>query len=203
MAARAHIPDAAPQRVTLDEFYAITGDRRAEVVDGVIVYLDLDLERDAVTGASLRHGSVTTRLAAALGAHVYPGGLGELFDGSTGFVLRRSPPLVRCPDVGFVRAERLPGGVPPGPLELAPDLAVEVLSPSNTAAEMTRKLADYFGHGTRIVWLVDPDAREVTVYSAGAIPRLLHDTDTLDGGDVLPGFSTPVAALFAGLAPRA
>jgi Uma2 family endonuclease len=106
--------------------------------------------------------------------------------------------------VAFVQASRLTGGVPGrGYLPLAPDLAVEILSPSNTAAEMARKLADYFGHGTRLVWLVDPDAREITVHAAGAIPRLLRDADTLDGGDVLPGFSTPVAALFAGLAPRA
>jgi Uma2 family endonuclease len=92
------------------------------------------------------------------------GELGELFSEQTGFILRRRPDVVRCPDVAFVAAARLPGGVRDGALELAPDLAVEVLSPSNTAREMLRTLNDY-----------------------------------LDGGAVLPGFSSPVAAMFAGL----
>src|SRR5689334_25335952 len=110
MAAPARLPDPAPERVTLEQFHAITGDRRAELVDGVIVYLDLDLERDVMTGASLRHGSVTTRLMAALATHVHPRELGELFDSSTGFLLRKEPPLVRCPDVAFVAAARIVPG---------------------------------------------------------------------------------------------
>jgi Uma2 family endonuclease len=181
--------------MTAEELEALGPDFMGELVDGVLVPM-------SPTAGS--HGSIAMRLAGALSAHVYSAGLGELFDSSTGFLLRRNPDLVRGPDVAFVQASRLAGGVPRrGYLPLAPDLAVEIISPSNTAAEMSRKLTDYLGHGTRLVWIVDPDAEEVTVYTAGSIPRLLGDADTLDGGDVLPGFSTPVATLFAGLAPRA
>jgi Uma2 family endonuclease len=188
-------PDGAPRLMTVEELEALGPDFFGELVDGVLVPM-------SPTAGS--HGSIAMRLAGALWPHVYPAGLGELFDSSTGFLLRRDPDLVRSPDVAFVQASHLAGGVPRrGYLPLAPDLAVEIVSPSNTAAEMVRKLADYFGHGTRIVWIVDPDADEVTVYAANAIPRLLRDADTLDGSDVIPGFSTPVAALFAGLAPRA
>jgi Uma2 family endonuclease len=188
-------PLDAPRLMTAEELEALGPDFIGELVDGVLVPM-------SPTAGS--HGSIGMRLAILLGPFVLEHGLGELFDSSTGFLLRRNPDLVRSPDVAFVQASRLAGGVPlRGYLPLAPDLAVEIISPSNTAAEMTRKLADYFGHGTRAVWLVDPNEREVTVYPAGAIPRLLGEGDTLDGGDVLPGFSTPVAALFAGLAPRA
>ena len=194
MAAAAR-PHDAPRLVTAEELEALGDAFVGELVDGVLVPL-------SPTAGS--HGSIATRLTIVLGSFVLEHGLGEVFDSSTGFLLRRNPDLVRSPDVAFVQASRLPGGVPlRGYVPLAPDLAVEILSPSNTAAEMARKLADYFGHGTRIVWLVDPDAREVTVHAASAIPRQLGDADTLDGGDVLPGCSTPVAALFAGLAPRA
>jgi len=188
-------PQDAARLMTAEELEALGDDFFGELVEGVLIPM-------SPTAGS--HGSIATRLTIVLGAFVVERSLGELFDSSTGFLLRRDPDTVRSPDVAFVAASRLPDGVPHrGYLGLAPDLAVEILSPSNTAAEMTRELADYFGHGTRLVWIVDPDAREVTVYAAGAIPRLLRATDTLDGGDLLPGFTTPVATLFAGLAPRA
>ena len=187
-------PQDAPRLMTAEELEALGPDFFGELVDGVLV---------PTSPSAGSHGSIAMRLAIVLGPFVLEHALGELFDSSTGFVLRRNPDLVRSPDVAFVAASRLAAGVPRrGFLPMAPDLAVEILSPSNTASEMTRKLADYFGHGTRAVWLVDPDAEELTVYAASAIPRRLHGRDTLDGGDVLPGFATPVAALFAGLAPR-
>jgi Uma2 family endonuclease len=177
--------------MTAEELFALGDDVMGELVDGVFV---------PMTPAGGPHGSINMRLAAALGAFVYPRELGELFSEQTGFVLRRRPDVVRCPDVAFVAAARLPGGVRGGFLELAPDLAVEVLSSSNTAAEVLRKLNDYLGHGVRLVWIVDPDARTTAVHAPDASPRWLTSADTLDGGDVLPGFTMPVASLFAGLA---
>jgi Uma2 family endonuclease len=108
---------------------------------------------------------------------------------------------VRIPDVAFTSWDRLPGRRRPGspvPL-LAPDLAVEVLSRSNTPGEMALKRQDYFTAGVRLVWEIDPEARTVVVYTSPTHAVTLGLADTLDGGLVLPGFTLPVQELFAEL----
>jgi Uma2 family endonuclease len=114
-------------------------------------------------------------------------------------MLRLAAGLVRIPDVSFVSWDRLAGhDLPAEPIpDLAPDLAVEVLSESNTAREMTRKVAEYFRAGTRLVWLADPKTRTVRVYTSPGRSKLLREDQTLDGGTVLPGFSPPLAQWFA------
>ena len=109
--------------------------------------------------------------------------------------------LVRLPDVAYVSWSRLPGGrIPTEPVfGLAPDLAVEVLSASNTPGEMRRKRREYFDAGVRLVWIVDPVARTVAVYTKPAEPSIVSANAVLDGGDVLPGFALPLADLFAEL----
>jgi Uma2 family endonuclease len=106
--------------------------------------------------------------------------------------------LVRIPDVGFLLWENVPPDdeLPPIP-ELAPDLAVEVISPSNTAKEMAKKRREYFRAGTRLVWHVYPLRKEVEVYTSPARFRTLGLADSLDGGDLLPGFQLPLTDLFA------
>lgn len=106
---------------------------------------------------------------------------------------------VRLPDVAFIAKTSYPGGKRPTEAipTLAPDLAVEVLSKSNTKAEMARKLREYFGSGTRLAWLVDPKTRSVRVYTSPTASTRLEGDATLDGGDVLPGFVLPLADLFA------
>jgi len=113
-------------------------------------------------------------------------------------ILRLAPGLVRIPDVCFVTWQRLGGKRPPEePIpDLVPDLAVEVLSKSNTRREMERKLAEYFAVGVRLVWLIDPKLRTVEVYTSSDDCIVLRDKDTLDGGDVLPGFRLPLRKLF-------
>ena len=110
---------------------------------------------------------------------------------------RLSAGLVRIPDVSFISWERLPGRrVPRVPIvDLAPDLAVEVLSPSNTAQEMERKLQEYLAAGVRLVWYVHPEPQEVHVYTAERHNVLTIDQE-LSGGDVLPGFVLPLQQLF-------
>lgn len=109
--------------------------------------------------------------------------------------------LVRIPDVAFTRWERMPGRRrPTAPIpRLVPNLAIEVLSRSNTPGEMTVKRQDYFTAGVDIVWEIDPAARTVAVYTATTAPTVLRVGDTLSGGTVLPGFALPVAELFAEL----
>jgi Uma2 family endonuclease len=117
--------------------------------------------------------------------------------------VRLMPGLVRIPDLSFVAWDRLPKReIPTAPIpDLAPDLAVEVLSAGNTEKEMTRKLRDYFLSGVRLVWFVDPQARTMTVYTAPDRKTILTEDQTLSGGEVLPGLSLPVRQVFA-RAPR-
>ncbi len=127
--------------------------------------------------------------------------------GNVGMILGADGPfhlmkkLVRIPDVSFTNWDRTPGRkVPTEPVpDIAPDLAVEVLSEGNTPTEMERKLKEYFLSEVLVVWFVDPEKRTVRVYTSPDDVTELKSTDTLDGGDVLPGFSVPVARLFADL----
>jgi len=113
--------------------------------------------------------------------------------------VRLLPGQVRIPDVCFISWERLPGRkAPRRPIPaLAPDLAVEVLSKKNTAAEMRRKLHDYFTAGVRLVWYVDPRTQSARVYTAEDQCTEIGPDGSLCGGDVLPGFELPLAELFA------
>lgn len=111
---------------------------------------------------------------------------------------RLAPGLVRLPDVSFVTWDRVPGRrLPLDPiLPLAPDLAVEILSPGNARAEVDRKLAESLAAGVRAIWLVDPRARTVRVHDANDAPATLGPDQTLEAPDVLPGFRLPIATLF-------
>ena len=119
-------------------------------------------------------------------------------------MMRLSRGQVRIPDVAFVSWDQFPNRqLPREPIPgVFPDLAVEVLSASNTPQEMARKRRDYFTAGTRLVWEVDPRERTVAVYTAPEQFTLLHEQDTLDGGTVLPGFTLPLRQLFAELDPQ-
>jgi Uma2 family endonuclease len=124
--------------------------------------------------------------------------LGEAHGADAGYILRRNPDTVRAPDASFVRKERLVDLDDEGYLPLAPDLAVEVVSPSNTVNEMSKKVHEYLEAGTSIVWVVEPLRRQVTVYTPGPVVLIYRDGDTLDGGDVLPGFTLSVTYIFDG-----
>src|SRR5262249_19836924 len=113
--------------------------------------------------------------------------------------MRLRPGLVRIPDVSFVRWERLPNReIPDDPIpDLAPDLAIEILSRGNTPGEMKLKVREYFLSGARLVWLIDPRKRVVRVHPAPDRSAILSEEQSLDGGEVLPGLSLPVAQVFA------
>jgi Uma2 family endonuclease len=112
-------------------------------------------------------------------------------------LMRLALGLIRIPDIGFVSWERLGNRFPKGHriAPFGPELAIEVLSLSNTEKEMTDKLRDYFATGTRLVWYIDPKAGTVTVYESPDRATVLLGDDTLTGGDVLPGFEVSVATL--------
>jgi Uma2 family endonuclease len=134
-----------------------------------------------------------------LSAFVVPRNLGSV-SGADG-TLRLFPGLVRIPDVAFIAWDRVPGGtIPEEPIpDLVPDLAIEVLSASNTPGEMARKRREYFAAGIRLAWMVEPQTRTVTVFTGPDQSRTLNESQTLDGGEVLPGFALPLRDLFAEL----
>jgi Uma2 family endonuclease len=143
------------------------------------------------------HGEIGVELIGPLYLYLRTNPIGRVYTDSTHFVLMRDPDVVLMPDVSFVSADRLPPyEAREGVMHLAPDLAVEILSPSNRAREMAEKVALYQQAGVRLIWVVQPRRRAVTVHTLGGEPRTLHETDELDGGDVLPGFRLPVADLF-------
>jgi Uma2 family endonuclease len=166
--------------------------RLFELMDGILVEKAMGFPEAFLAAAiiGMLHNWVSPR---KLGAVVAPDGM-----------LRLAPGLIRIPDVSFIRWERFPNRqVQPDPIpNLYPDLAVEVLSPSNTDAEMEQKLRDYFHSGTQLVWFVDPRQRTVTVYTSPHQSVILREDQTLDGGAVLPGFTLPLRELFAELDPH-
>ena len=174
---------------TIEDLYAIPDDGcQYELQAGVLI-------SEPVPG--WRHGRVAFRLAELVGAHVRRNRLGVVVTNDSGFILSRSPDTVRGPDVSFVSRERLASvGDPVAAFPGAPDLAVEVLSPSNTPAGMHAKVADYLAAGTRLVWVVDPEGRVVRAYDTLLAPRVLGCGETLDGGDVVPGFRVRVEEIF-------
>jgi Uma2 family endonuclease len=142
------------------------------------------------------HGRITMKLSWPIANHVEEHGLGTVVAAETGFLLSRNPDTVRAPDIAFVRAARGPGperGYFPG----APDLAVEVLSPDDRPGYVRDKVAEWLEAGALAVWVVDPRERTVTVHAPPTDPRVLHAADTLDGGDVLPGFALAVRDIFS------
>lgn len=183
--------------LTADEFLAHPAARGpSELVRGEIRMM---------TPASGRHGVVTAIVFGLLWSHVRPRRLGQCFADNTGFQLHipgERGDTVRAPDVAFVRVERMPrDGVTSGWMQGAPDLAVEVLSPSESIATAAAKRADYFAAGTTLVWVIDPEARTLEIHTTGAPVRRLHVGDRLDGAPILPDFGCDVAELFEGLAP--
>lgn len=189
----AHATPAAVMLMTPEEFLAYPlPDGKGELVRG---------ELRVTLPAMGPHGRAATNIVARLLVHVEAHGLGWVFADGVGYLLLELPRTVRCPDASFVRANRVPAeGIGPGFLRLAPDLAVEVLSPSESASELEEKLDDYRACGTSLIWVVDPVRRTVMIVASDAPVRWLREGDMLDGGTVVPGFSCEVAELFKGIA---
>ena len=193
--ADAVIEPAAPAEtpsppMTADELLRLlTGmGKRYELVKGML---------KTMSPAGFRHGSIVAMLTRRLVAHAMDAKLGRVAGAETGYVLQRNPDTVRAPDISFVTQARLDQislirGFFPG----APALAVEVVSPNDTASYVAEKTTSYFEAGTRQVWNVYPDQRQVAVFISARESIILAAADTLTGGDLLPGFACPVAEIF-------
>lgn len=174
-------PLSAEEYAALDE----PDDVRSELVRGRLV-------REPRPGGV--HGVVQAELTRRLGNHVRESGSGRVVTES-GTIIARGPDTVRGPDVAFYSSERQAGPIPSSFFETPPDLAVEILSPSDRAGPIQAKVRDYLATGVRMVWVVDPEGWSATVYRSLTEIRLLAGEDALDGEDVLPGFRVALAEL--------
>jgi Uma2 family endonuclease len=176
--------------VTAEQLYELPDDGlRYELLRGMLV-------SEPVPGRL--HGRTVARISKLLSNFVDSNRLGVVYTGDTGFVLARQPDTVRGPDVAFLSDERERQTANAGPyIPGAPDLAVEVISPSDRTREVLGKVSDYFAAGSRRVWVVNPVREEVSVFRSPFAPQTLAGTDVLDGEDVLPGFSVTIDVIFS------
>ena len=140
------------------------------------------------------HGVSCLKTGRRIGNFVDEHDRGTVTCNDTGFVTGRAPDSVRGPDIAYWSRARLKE-VPVGYIEIPPDLLVEVLSPSNTSAQIRVKLQEYFTRGVRLVWVIAPEDRTLTIYRTPDEGRVLHETATVTGEDVLPGFECRVSDL--------
>ena len=147
--------------------------------------------------AGFDHGTQASNINGSLWTYLRRHNLGRVVSSDTTFLLATNPDHARMPDVGFVRHERLaPFGETPGAFPGAPDLAVEVISPTDRLTRVADKVQDWLEHGTRMVVVVNPRNRTVQVHTSDGVIELT-EADALDGGDVVPGWSMAVADIFS------
>lgn len=188
---------SAAQEFTAERLlgYQVPG-KRLELVRGQLLVRE---------PAGVRHGDIGLRLAHRLLSHlererdagIVPQLRGTVLGPDTGFVLERAPDTVRAPDVSFVLAGRLPDPLPNGFGDLAPDLVVEVRSPSDRPGAILSKVGEYLAAGTQLVWVIDPVHASVTVYRADGTVAAVGINETVSGESLLPGFSVSVRDLFS------
>ena len=184
------MPATATRLITAEEFAAMEDPMNGptqELVQGEI--LDMPLTQGD-------HGIICGEICWLIKNAVKPNKLGWVTTNDAGVILERDPDTTRGPDVGFWSIERQPTR-PKGYLEIPPDIAVEVLSPSDNRKAVRDKVHEYVAAGVRLVWVVDPEDKTVMVYSGTMRGVEYDEADTLDGGEVLPGFTCKVADFFA------
>jgi Uma2 family endonuclease len=154
------------------------GSRHGEIEAVVVGALSMYLTRDRDT-----RGVERTR--------------GRILCGDAGFWLSRDPDTVRAPDAAYISRDRCSGVMPEGYADFAPDLVVEVRSPSDRPGPLLAKVADWLEAGTRVVWVIDPPTRQVAIYRDDGNHALLAGDDVLREEELLPGFALPLVELFA------
>jgi len=180
------LPDQ-PVTLSVDELEAYTDQHgRCELIKGEVFHL---------SPSSSRHGQITAKLHGYLFLYLNENPIGELYAAETGF---REPgqQTVRAPDIALIQTDRLPTN-PTGFSEVMPDLAVETISPNETVSETAKKTTWWLKQGVRLVWNVDPETKQVTAHHPDGQARVYAEDQTLDAGDVLPGFTLELTKLFA------
>lgn len=142
------------------------------------------------------HGICCAKVARRVGGFVEDKKLGYVTANDAGVILERRPDTVRGPDVAFYSYKRVPQ-IPDGYFEVAPDLAVEVLSPDSSYSKLQRKVEQYLKSGSSLVWVCDPEMQTITIYRPKQQPETLESAETISGEKALPGFSCRIADFFA------
>ena len=173
---------------TAEQLLTLRSERPCELVRGELI---------TMTPAGFRHGRIACTVAGLLRSFAVAPNLGVVTGAETGFHIASDPDTVRAPDVSFVCRERIPPSEPIGFFPGPPDLAVEILSPNDTAGDVLAKTQDWLNSGCRAVWVADPQTLTVTVYRSRKEIQVLTRRDDLEGGDLLPGFRARVESLFA------
>ena len=174
------------QRLTVAAFWEQHASEMVELINGEVVEM---------SPSGRQASSIARRIGARLGDFVDENALGDVTTADGGY--RLDEDNMRVPDVAYVSNERLAAQDDPTKyVEGPPDLAVEVISPTDTASATQEKIDLYLRTGVRLVWVVYPSVRKVYVYRPGKDVRVLGEKDTLEGGEVLPGFSLPVLDIF-------
>lgn len=178
----------AQRLLTAQEYWELPGDgKHTELVRG-------EVTKSMPPGGI--HGEVAGAVLMLLRLWIKQGA-GGYAAVEAGYILSHTPDTVRGPDVSYVRADRIPpGGVPEAFWHLAPDLAVEVVSPNETVKEIQEKVQDFLTAGTPLVWVIYPRGRAVVVYTADGLARTYRGEDVLEQAEALPGFSCRVSELF-------
>ena len=177
--------------MTAEELFELNlPDKRTELVRGVLVVRE---------PPGVAHGYLALRIGRLIADYADAHNLGIVLVES-GYKLFAAPDTVRGPDVSFIRRERVPDPLPVAYAPMAPDLAVEIVSPGDRAGEVLERVADLLGAGTALVWVVDAIRRRVRVYRADGSDDTLDMSGTLLGEDVLPGFSVTVTEILKGTA---
>ncbi len=173
---------------TPEDLLAMPEGKNYELVDGRLV------ERNMGSESSWIGGKLFLRLSLHCDEHR----LGYTWPADNGYqCFAHAPPMVRRPDVSFIRAGRLPGGkLPEGHVRIPPDLAIEVVSPKDLATELDEKVEDYMKAGIGLVWVIHPESRTASVYRRDGSVSRLHQDDELSGEEVIPGFRCRVGSLF-------
>ena len=172
----------ATRLVTAEELLAMPDDGFSyELVRGELVKL---------MGTGLEHAYIADNCYGSIRDYVMSANLGRVFSSQLSYILARDPDTVRIPDLGFIRRERLDAvGVIQGYFPGAPDLAIEVISPSNSYSDVAEKVFDYLEAGTLMVIVLEPRTHTVSVHRSPTDITILTEADTLDGGDVVPGWA--------------
>lgn len=179
-------PMVTARLITADDLYQLGPDAPYILVEGALV---------DVNPPGGIHGEVAGKLSAYLGIFILTNKLGKFFTNDAGFVLQQNPDTVFGPDLAFIRQGRLTKS-PTSYIRTVPDLAVEVVSPSNTRPDVDRKTRIYLDAGVEQVWIVDPFRRELSVRQTDAPIVVLGPDDIIRGYDLLPGFELRVGELF-------
>jgi Uma2 family endonuclease len=176
-----------PSITTAEQLFNASDLGRGELIRGEFVMM---------SPAGSEHGRIIADLTAILRDFVKGKKLGLVFGAETGFLIERNPDTVRAPDVSFVGSARLPAKIPRGFFPGPPDLAVEVLSPSDRASEVLAKVYDWLASGCQAVWVVDPEKHSTTVYRGPQSFQVFSRTDILSDDAILPGLQIPLAEIF-------